>query len=699
MENSLKINKKDSNSINSSFSNSSSSSGNSDLENDLYEDYQGPYISPSEDVINQEIKIKDNNIIKIIRQRGKSLYKPKEKDNILFNCDCFYIKKSKENESVIINNFCNFNSDKEYNLSDKNIPRSLALPIRSMRIGECSLIKIKFNYIFRFLDTDKKNDNIYCNLVPNEFFDDTFRKEYSNEKICFNIKLINYFQIINLTEKGEIKKKIISKVEIKEENNVNDEDNINKKLIQPIDSDIVTFNLKCKYNNQEIYAYSNKTIELDEAYINEELLDIELYIIKHSKINEENCFLVQIPYLLDKNKKFTVKYPLFLKENLSNDLKKTKEIGKNIIEFYCQILNIEHDEYVYKYKNNCDIYSKSKILFPGFGLACPDKEMFVKFKLQIKIDNVIEFNSFNNIENIEKDYINNENNLREMLQWRNEINKEYEINYLDQEIDYIKSEKIFEKLNFLGLLTLDMNDYSFPSVIRQVLTTMKRNEIKYIKCTYIDYLKMNDFELYNIKKNNIEIYIHLYDFREMPLFGKYSYEDKFKIISYYKEIADNCFKNSKNNKGILFRAMKIYNKLRHRFSGGDVFGHDREEAEKYLKKINSDLYYKLFFLRINIYNNLAVTLLKLEKINNCYLISKQVIDLFDNKNVKALYLHGKACSLMKYYSEAIEVYKKIIEIQPDNKEIQKDLSEVQKIYNDNISNQKNLYKKMFRANN
>lgn len=75
-----------------------------------------------------------------------------------------------------------------------------------------------------------------------------------------------------------------------------------------------------------------------------------------------------------------------------------------------------------------------------------------------------------------------------------------------------------------------------------------------------------------------------------------------KRISYYKEIADNCFKNSKNNKREIYRAMKIYNKLKHRFSGGDVFGHDREEAEKYLKKINNDLYCKLYTLRINIYN-------------------------------------------------------------------------------------------------
>ena len=273
----------------------------------------------------------------------------------------------------------NFKSDKEYNLDDKCIPRSLSLSLTSMRIGEFALIKIKFNYIFRFLDIDKKTDKIYTNLVPQEFYDDNFRKIYSNEKIYFNVKLINYFQIINLTDKGEIKKKIISKNIIEQENNENENEieedfNNNKNKNHPIDSDIVTVNLKCIYNNTEIYNYINKTVELDKAYANKELFDIELYIIKNTNFNEKNCFLVQLSYLLDKNKGFNEKYPLFLKVNLSDLSSEQKEKGNDIVEFYCEIVNIEHYEYVYKYKNNNDIYSKSKTLFPGFGLATSDNE-------------------------------------------------------------------------------------------------------------------------------------------------------------------------------------------------------------------------------------------------------------------------------------------------------------------------------------
>lgn len=675
-------------SINSSYI--SSSSSEEDEDNNNFDDYQGPYTPPSEDIINEELQLKENYILKIIKEKGNSLYKPKETDNVLINCFSYYYNEKKE--KIDIKNFCEF-KEKEINLGNKILPRSLALCIESMRINEISIFKIKFNYIFRFLDTDKKSDKIYTNIIPKELFDDNFRKKNFNEKIFFEVKLINYFRIIDITKNGEIKKKIISK-----DNDINDSNKI------PKESDIVSFNIKCIYKNQEIYEYINKILELDKAFYNKEIFDIELYLIKNSKLGEKNCFLIDMDYLSQKYKKYLENYPQFLKSNLqvSNNDNNNYIDNNNIVEIFLEILNIEHYNYIYKYKNNYNTFAKSKILYEGFGLACPDEEMFVKFKFQLKLDGEIKYNSFPNIINFEKEYFSEKNKevLNEVINWRNKINEEFDIKYLDQEIDYIKSEKIYEKLNFENIVSLDMNDYSFASVIRKTLCTMKRNEIKYVKCNYIDYIKYNEFEMYDIKNKNIEIYIHLYDFREMPLFGKYSYEDKLKIITYYKNIADECFKKSKiTSIGYMFRAMKIYNKLMHRFSGGDVFGHDREAAEDYLKKINKELYDKLFNIRINIYNNLCVTLLKLEKNNSCYLISKQILNLFDNNNIKALYLNGKASFLLKYYEEAIDIFKKIKILQPDNKDIDNDIKLAEEKYKENISIQNNLYKKMFKGNN
>ena len=687
-ENINNINNNNNESINSSYI--SSSSSEEDEDNNNFDDYQGPYTPPSEDIINEELQLKENYILKIIKEKGNSLYKPKETDNIIINCFSYYYNEKKE--KIDIKNFCEF-KEKEINLGNKILPRSLALCIESMRINEISIFKIKFNYIFRFLDTDKKSDKIYTNIIPKELFDDNFRKKKFNEKIFFEVKLINYFRIINITKNGEIKKKIISK-----DNDINDSNKI------PKESDIVSFNIKCIYKNQEIYEYINKILELDKAFYNKEIFDIELYLIKNSKLGEKNCFLIDMDYLSQKYKKYLENYPQFLKSNLQilNNDNNNYIDNNNIVEIFLEILNIEHYNYIYKYKNNYNTFAKSKILYEGFGLACPDEEMFVKFKFQLKLDGEIKYNSFPNIINFEKEYFSEKNKevLNEVINWRNKINEEFDIKYLDQEIDYIKSEKIYEKLNFENIVSLDMNDYSFASVIRKTLCTMKRNEIKYVKCNYIDYIKYNEFEMYDIKNKNIEIYIHLYDFREMPLFGKYSYEDKLKIITYYKNIADECFKKSKiTGIGYMFRAMKIYNKLMHRFSGGDVFGHDRESAEDYLKTINKELYDKLFNIRINIYNNLCVTLLKLEKNNSCYLISKQILNLFDNNNIKALYLNGKASFLLKYYEEAIDIFKKIKILQPDNKDIDNDIKLAEEKYKENISIQNNLYKKMFKGNN
>ena len=673
-------------SINSSYI--SSSSGESE-ENNNYEDYQGTYTSPSEDIINEEIQLKENHIIKIIKEQGNSLYKPKEIDDIIIKCFSYYYNENKG--KIMIKNFCEFNGDKEINLGDKSLPRSLALCIESMRINEFAIFKIKFNYIFRFLDTDKKNDKIYTDIIDNkELFDDNFRKKNINEKIFFEVKLINYFSMKNITKNGEIKKKNIFK-----ENN-------NSSNSTPNESDIITLNLKCVYKKQEIYNYNNKSFELDLSYYNNEITDIELYLIKNSKLKEKNIFIIEYDYLTQKYKKFLDKYPQFLMTNLKIETYDSN-VNNDLVEFHIEIINIEKYTYIYKYKNKNNAFAKMKVLKEGFGLACADEEMFIKFKFQLKIDGEILYNSFPGFIDIEKDYISskNEKMLNEVINWRNKMNEEYDIKYLDQEIDYIKSESIYNKLLFDNIVSLDMNDYSFASVIRKVLCTMKRNEIKYIKCDYIDYIKYNNLELYDIKDKNIEIYIHLYDFREMPLFGKYSYEDKLRLITYYKTIADDCYKSgikNNNNKGNIFRAMKIYNKLMHRFSGGDIFGHDRLAAEKYLKKINEELYNKLNYIRINIYNNLGVTFLKLEKYNSCYFITKQVLDLFDNKNIKALYLHGKASFFLKYYEENINIFKKIKELQPDNKEVENDIKLAEDKYKENISIQNNLYKTRFKGN-
>ena len=96
------INNKNNNindSINSSYI-SSSSSGEDEENNNTYDDYQGPYTSPSEDIINEEIQLKENYITKIIKEKGDSLYKPKDVDNVLINCFGYYFNENKEKKRI-----------------------------------------------------------------------------------------------------------------------------------------------------------------------------------------------------------------------------------------------------------------------------------------------------------------------------------------------------------------------------------------------------------------------------------------------------------------------------------------------------------------------------------------------------------------------------------------------------------------------
>ena len=110
---------------------------------------------------------------------------------------------------------------------------------------------------------------------------------------------------------------------------------------------------------------------------------------------------------------------------------------------------------------------------------------------------------------------------------------------------------------------------------------MKRNEIKYIKSIFMDYFCDINCELYNIGqfnvndgKTNIEIFIHLYDFKPGKSYYKLIYEEKYENITKYKKRADECFKKGKQAQ--ILGAKKIYHNLNYRFNEGDVFGCEKE---------------------------------------------------------------------------------------------------------------------------
>ena len=149
-----------------------------------------PYIPISDDKLGEEIKINEDKVIKIIEKIGTSLDKPCDIDNVIVECSSYYYSIEEPNKEIPLNDFCKFDGKEEYNLTEEIFPRSLSLAISSMRENEVALFKIKFNFIFRFIDKDLKEKKLYENKYPPEFLDKDFRTKYANNKIYF--KYLNF---------------------------------------------------------------------------------------------------------------------------------------------------------------------------------------------------------------------------------------------------------------------------------------------------------------------------------------------------------------------------------------------------------------------------------------------------------------------------------------------------------------------------
>ena len=634
------------------------------------EEGEEPYSPLEDDKEGEEIQVKEDKILKTINKIGTSLDKPFETDNVILECSSFYTKTEEPNKEIPLPNFCNFDGKTEYNLSEEIFPRSLALGITTMRENESALLKIKFNYIFKFLDTDLKTKKIYEGKVPKEFMEEVFRKIYANLKICFRVKLVKFYVIQNLYDKSEIQKKIL-KI------------SPDRRNFYATDGDIVKYSLSCFYKQKQLYNIENKTSELDHEFDSVHMFEIEHRILENIKAGEKSIVTVLPSYMDYGNKKFLEHY------NLDN---------KEPLQFICEVFDIQHYEYVYNIKK--DRYSKTKLLHQGFGVECPDREMHIKLKIQIKVNGVIKFNTFET-EDIINDYLPNKKYTDEVKNWRDEMNKKYSIENMDEDIDYEKAEKIFNELNFPGLITIDMKNYTFPILLRKVLVHMKRNEIKYIKSTFMDYFCEGDCELYNIGtfnvddgKTKIEIYIHLYDFKPVKSYYKLNYNEKYENLVKYKKRADECFKCGTEAK--IYRAMKIYHNLNYRFDEGDVFGCEKENEEKKLKEENKELFDNLVKMRINVHNNFALCKLKLGKIFSCYEASTKTLTI-DPNNPKALFLHGKSCLMLNFYKKAVDSLRKLKELQPNNPDVDDTLQQAEKKYNDDITKEKNMFKKMFKG--
>jgi hypothetical protein len=518
-------------------------------------------------------EIKKGKIIKEIISIGKWKICPSDFDTVLITIKTYILK---DNEKVYINEL-SFD-EKETDLDTNELPKAIRLAIMEMKEGEIALISIKDNYLLHHF---KKNNKEIPKQLGSEF-----------DFIYCETVLHKFYITQNLIDRGEIKKKIIH----------NGKGWKYAKL-----SDTITFNLTCYHEDKLLYEKLKQTVALDSA----DLYEIELRILQNIKIGEISHITVKPSWLREKNQQFLKDYNIDFPKELSND-----DLNKafKCVIFHCEMLDIDNYEYIFKADK--DKISKKKILQKGFGKDTPDRESFVAVNLMIKLDGKVIYNDFEN------ENIGNLERYEQYGQWREDINKEYNIENIDDEDDYSRDKEIFKKFKaaFKGVSVIDLRHYSIPIILRKVLIHMKRNEIAYVKTNFLDSLCLNNVELNNIS-GNVEVYIHLYEYLHRISFMKLTYEEKLEDLSEMKELANNFYKEGK-----LFRACKIYQNINSRFTYGDVFNSivNMEEAERKAKEEHRELYNKLVDIRLSCHSNLANAKFRQKKFASAYNISNRV---------------------------------------------------------------------------
>ncbi|XP_065335302.1 peptidyl-prolyl cis-trans isomerase FKBP8 isoform X2 [Cloeon dipterum] len=119
--------------------------------------------------------------------------------------------------------------------------------------------------------------------------------------------------------------------------------------------------------------------------------------------------------------------------------------------------------------------------------------------------------------------------------------------------------------------------------------------------------------------------------------------------------------------------------------GGITAGVEPRDSNEDLNAIFAD--------RLKVYNNLAASQMKLQAFDSALTSVENVLRCQPN-NIKALFRKGKILAEKGDYEKSVEVLKEANKIEPDNKPIQQELAKVVAKSKQELTKQKNLYRKM-----
>ncbi len=493
----------------------------------------------------QEDKIILNHVVKRIIVPGTGLDKPAKHDFL----HIIYKSYFKEDKIIIIEN----SELKDYMYRIK-LPLGISKAIKCMRKGEESIVKLEPKYGFkkinfedlnRFCETDKIKINEDSN--KEEFIKILFEKMKKNT-ILYEIKLINFVKLFDLTGNKNLMKRIIKE---------------GIGLDKPYTDSEIVINLKLIENGNNIVNIQNIHSKLKE----ENFTYAENVIIKSMK-KKEICFI-------------EIKRSFFI-ENLNN-CNKEKNILYNNLKQSNKIENIleendkEYKRYQYeiellKFKNNItSFYYKDKeytkeIISKGIGNNSPFRDALIMMPFSVKINDNLIYSDFTNCGyNDEKEFFNQIKLIKKRIK---------QIPKYDENIQYLVEDEIDKqnwKFNIYEKLA-----QNFPDVFRkEILQTLKplsifklsfildlNNKEEFQQNYFIfkskdfDYFK-NELLKYKNSKLNIEFIGCLLNFEDyINVFNNNLIEDKVSKISEYKDISNNFF-----IKGFLNKAKKINKNL------------------------------------------------------------------------------------------------------------------------------------------
>ena len=634
-------------------------------------------IEAPQDAINQVDKIILNHVIKMIKIPGRGVDKPSKLDYVKIKYKC-YFKDDKENPLI---------ETKELNdyLNKIILPYGIVKTITFMRKGEMSIITLEPKYGFRKVTFDKMNRYIETDKIILKEGEnlESLLKKMSENTLIYEIELIDYIKLYDLTGKRELLKRILVFSDNKKGTN------------RPDKGSEIIINLSLYQSLQKVIELENINLICNETNFSE----LEIIIIKSMKKGEK-C-IVDV-------RKDLFKESCLDKKNENNILiKELKNKGIKIEDLFQG--RIQYEMELIKFKNNISFnyykekeYRKLKII-NGIGNLSPLKDSLIMLACELSIgkDNKIIYSDFNKSKD---EYI------KEIKDLKHKIKK---LPFYEQQIQFMVDEELKNKnYEFPIYEPLEMN---FPNLFRKdILVTMKPLNLITLSFTiekenYEDnYFQLGKdrkcfdeyFKFDKEKSIDVEFTCCLLNFEE-NLFVLHNklIENKTEKLLYYKEISNEFYK-----KGMIHKSKKINKKIadiyikyvnldnRNHIAYNDQVFKEIEDVtttKSYNKEID-DVIKKIM-------SNLVIFLYKMGRKDQCLKYINEFLKLY-LKDEKVQYYQYLILYERGEYEAAKNILKIIISLNPNEKLYKDYLTNVEEKIGKNKEKQVNYMKKMIKAN-